>query len=243
MSDQTQPTIKQQRDLKQEEKERRRQAISRQERTKKIITWSVIGVVLVGMVTLIVIGRKGTPTSTTVAAVTADDHIRGPQTSAAVLIEYSDFQCPACGAYYPIVKNIEKKYGDKITIVYRQFPLTQIHQHAQLAAQAAEAANLQGKFWEMHDLLFDRQKVWSTVSDDKKTFTDYAKELKLDENTFTSDLTSAPVKDRVNRDVTSGNAIGISGTPTFFLNGTKLENPKNEEAFYTLIDAQLAAKK
>lgn len=239
MTDQLQPTIKQQRDLKQQEKERRRQASARQDKMKNIITWSIVGAVIVGIVVLIVISSKGSSTNTAVAAVTNEDHIQGPQTAKAVLIEYSDFQCPACGAFYPIVKNLEQKYGDKIAIVYRNYPLTQIHQNAQLAAQAAEAANLQGKFWEMHDLLLDRQSSWSSAGDVKKTFIEYAKEVKLDEKKFTDDLDSSTVKDRVTRDITSGNAVGITGTPTFYLNGKKLTNPTSEDAFTKLIDAEL----
>ncbi len=241
MPDQAQPTIKEQRDLKQQEKDRRRAAAARGEKTKNIVTWSIVSAVVVSIVVLIVMGSKGSSPTTAVAAVTNSDHIQGSQTAKAVLIEYSDFQCPACGAYYPIIKNIQKKYGDKIAIVYRHYPLTQLHQHAQLAAQAAEAANLQGKFWEMHDLLFDRQASWSVDSTIQQTFIDYAKELKLDEKRFTNDLNSTAVKDRVNRDVTSGNAVAITGTPTFFLNGKKLANPSSQDAFNALIDAQLVA--
>lgn len=240
MSDQTQPTVKQQRDLKQQEKDRRRQATARQDKTKNIITWTSIGVVVVGIIWLIAVSSKGGGSNVAVAAVTADDHIRGVQTAPVVLIEYSDFQCPACGSYFPIVQGLKVTYGDQLAVVYRNYPLTQLHQYAQLAAQAAEAAARQGKYWEMHDLLFDRQKSWSTASDVKQTFIDYAKELKLDEATFKNDLESSTVKDRVTRDITSGNAVSITGTPTFFLNGEKIANPNGEAAFKQLIDAKLA---
>lgn len=239
MPDQGQPTIKEQRDLKQQEKERRRAMAAKQERTKNIVTWSIVGLVVVGIITLIVMTAKNSGGGSTVAAVTADDHIRGPQSAKAVIIEYSDFQCPACGAYYPIIKSLEKSYGDKIAIVYRNYPLTTLHQYAQLAAQAAEAAQLQGKYWEMHDLLFERQDSWSKGSNVKQTFTDYAKELGLDTKKFGDDIDSSTVKDRVNRDVTSGNLVAITGTPTFFLNGKKLTNPGSEDAFRKLIDAEL----
>lgn len=240
MPDQLPPTIKQQRDLKQQEKERRRQASARHDRTKNIITWSIVGAVAVGIVALIIISSRGSGSpSGAVVAVTDQDHVRGPVSAKAVIIEYSDFQCPACGAYYPTMKNLEKKYGDQIAIVYRNFPLTSLHKNAQLAAQAAEAANLQGKFWEMHDRLFERQEDWSTLSDAGKTFGEYAKELNLDVTRFSADLTSSPVKDRVTRDVDSGNAVNIAGTPTFFMNGKKLTNPGSEDVFSSLIDAEL----
>ncbi|MEK7637792.1 MAG: DsbA family protein [Patescibacteria group bacterium] len=240
MLDQPTPTIKEQRDLKQQDKERRRQAAARQGRTKTIITWSIVGLVVAGIIALIVLSGGGS--SGAVAPVTDQDHVQGPRTAKAAVIEYSDFQCPACGAYYPIMNDLEQKYGDKLALVYRHYPLTQLHQYAELAAQSAEAANLQGKFWEMHDLLFERQDSWSKASNAKQTMIDYANELKLDVAKFTSDLDSTAVKDRVNRDVLSGNAVGISGTPTFFLNGAKLTNPGSADAFGKLIDAQLATK-
>lgn len=239
MPDQPAPTIKEQRNLKQEMKEQRRRSVARQERTKNIITWSIVGAVIIGVVALIVMSSKGSGNNAVVAAVTDQDHIQGPSTAKAVIIEYSDFQCPACGAFYSTLKNIEKKYGDRIALVYRNYPLTSLHQNAQLAAQAAEAANLQGKYWEMHDLLFERQKDWSAVGDVATTFTDYAQELKLDTSKFSTDLKSAAVKDRITRDVDSGNAVGIAGTPTFFLNGKQLTNPGSEEVFSGLIDAEL----
>jgi protein-disulfide isomerase len=232
-----QPTIKQQRDLKQEMKEQRRQANARQERVKNIITWSVIGLAVAGVITLIVIGSRGTPTTGTLPSVSSADHVLGSSTAAVTLIEYSDFECPACATYQPIVNELEKKYGDKIAVVYRYFPLRQIHKSADLAAQASEAAGLQGKFWEMHDLLFSRQTQWSTASDVKQTLIDYASELKLDTAKFTADLESQTVKDRVNIDVASGEAIGINSTPTFYLNGEKLANMNpNIDAFAAKID-------
>lgn len=242
MPDEPQLTIKQQRDLKQEEKERRRNAAARQNRTKNIITWSIIGLVVTGIVALVIASGGGQgSTNATVAAVDPKvDHVQGSSTAKAVLIEYSDFQCPACGAYYPTVKNLQKKYGDKLTLVYRNFPLTQLHQYAQLAAQAAEAANLQGKYWEMHDVLFEHQDVWPTDKDVTATFTGYATDLKLDEKKFATDLTSKTVKDRVQRDIDTGNAVAVNATPTFYLNGTKLTNPGDEASFEKLIDADLA---
>ncbi len=241
MSDQPAPTIKEQRHLKQEMKEQRRQSAAHQERTKQIVTWSIVGLVVVGIVALIIASRGPAGSgSSSVAAVTDQDHVQGPRTAKAVVIEYSDLQCPACGAYYPIMKGLQQKYGDKLALVYRHYPLTQLHQYAQLAAQASEAANLQGKFWEMHDLLFERQDSWPQAKNVRQTMIDYATELKFDVAKFTTDLDSSVVKDRVNRDVSSGNAVGISGTPTFFLNGTKLTNPGSADAFSKLIDAQLA---
>lgn len=239
MPEPIQPTIKQQRDLKQELKAQRRQSQARRERMKSIVTWSVVGLAVVGMIVLVMVSKGGSSESGTLAPVTSDDHIKGSASAPAVLVEYSDYQCPACGAYYPVVKDLAAKYGEKLAVVFRNFPLTSIHPNAQLAAQAAEAAGLQGKYWEMHDQLFENQQTWSAASDIQQTFIDYAKQLGLDEAKFRSDLTSNPVKDRVQRDITSGNTIGINATPTFYLNGEKLTNPAGQAAFEQLIDAAL----
>lgn len=243
MPDQQPPlTIKQQRDLKQELKEQRRQSAAHKDRLKNIITWSIVGAAIIIVIVLVIISKGGTGTTGSLAAVTADDHVAGATTAPAVLIEYSDFQCPACGAYYPITKSLQEKYGDKLAVVYRNYPLTSLHQFAQLGAQAAEAASLQGKFWEMHDLLFENQSMWSKEANEgavKKVFSSYAEQLKLDTAKFNTDLTSTLVTNRVERDVQSGNAVGISGTPTFFLNGKQLTNPGSQDAFNTLIDGVL----
>lgn len=244
MSDQQPPlTIKQQRDLKQEMKEQKRTSNARRDRMKNIVTWSIVGAAIVGIVVLVIISKGGTATSNTLAPVTTEDHVAGATTAPAVLVEYSDYQCPACGSYYSVVKNLQKKYGDRLALVYRNFPLTTLHQYAQLGAQAAEASGMQGKYWEMHDLLFENQATWSksaNANDVKKSFSDYANQLKLDVTKFNSDLTSSAVANRVDRDVQSGNAMSISGTPTFFLNGKKLTNPGSEDAFSAIIDGVLS---
>jgi protein-disulfide isomerase len=244
MPDEQQPvvpeklTIKTQRELKQEMKQQKRQAAARQDKVKNIITWTIIGGVVVAIIALAIASRGGSG-SGTVAPVTDQDHVRGERSAKAVIIEYSDFQCPACGAYHPVLKNLEAKFGKDVAVVYRNFPLTTLHQYAQLAAQAAEAANLQGKYWEMHDLLFERQDAWPKSGNVQQTFVEYANELKLDTAKFTQDITSSTVKDRVALDVTSGNAVAINSTPTFYLNGKKLNNPGSEAAFSTLIEAEL----
>src|SRR3989338_2093696 len=106
-----------------------------------------------------------------------NDWVKGNKEAKVTLIEYSDFQCPACGAYYPVVKQLNEEVGDKIVIAYRNFPLRQVHQNAQIAAQAAEAAGKQGKFWEIHDMLFENQKEWSSYVNAKEIFIKYAQSL------------------------------------------------------------------
>lgn len=161
---------------------------------------------------------------------TKADRIKGSKNAKAVLIEYSDFQCPACKAYFPIVKKIADSFKDKISIVYRHFPLPQ-HQNAQKASYAAEAAGNQGKFWEMHDLLFKNQNDWADKSNADALFLSYAKELKLNEEQFKKDIQSKIIRDKVYADVLSGQQAEVNSTPTFFLNGEKLENPSNLDEF------------
>lgn len=140
----------------------------------------------------------------------------GSATPKATLIEFSDFECPACGAAFQVVKQITEKYADELRFVYRHFPLDQ-HKNARTAAVAAEAAGAQGKFWEMHDLLFKNQTNLSV-----ETINGLGIELKLDMEKFTGDVNTGKYKDKVQKDLTDGNALGVNSTPTFFLDGNKL---------------------
>lgn len=207
---------------------------------KRLTVWTIVAVVIGFIVYVAILGARSSTSSSTIPAVTASDHVSGPPTAKAVLIEYSDFQCPACGAYAPIVRQVKQQYGDKLALVYREFPLRQTHKYAQLAAQAGEAAAQQGKFWEYHDLLFERQASWPQTLNVKQTFVDYAKELGLDETKFNTDFDSQAVKDRINVDVASGTAAKIPGTPTFFLNGQRI-NPQSYNDFKDAIDPLLTA--
>lgn len=193
---------------------------------KRIILWLCIivgiGGVVFGMVKLA--GR--TPANQTALlanAVSSSDWIQGNKESKIILVEYSDFQCPACKIFYSFLKDIERKYAGKIEFVYRHFPLAQ-HANAMLAAQAAEAAGKQGKFWEMHDMIFEGQDAWASQSnaDAGKTFTSYVQSLGLNIDQFNKDLNSAEIKKKIEQDYQSGIKSGVNATPTFFLNGKKL---------------------
>lgn len=137
--------------------------------------------------------------------------------SPVVLEEYGDYQCPPCGQLYPELKEIEKEYGNQVQIVFHHFPLMKIHKNALMAAHAAEAARNQNKFWEMHDRLYRNQKEWSELEDPGPTFIDYAKQLGLKLDQFTSDLSSNMIDQRISADIQRGSAIGVTGTPTVFL--------------------------
>jgi protein-disulfide isomerase len=137
------------------------------------------------------------------------------------LVEFGDYQCPACGAAYPIVKAALAKYAGKVNFVFRNFPLPQ-HQYAVVAAEAAEIAGDQGKFWEMHDALYERQDAWTTSSDPKSLFASYATELGMDASQFSASLDAGKYGDKVKRDQADGNALGVNQTPTFYVNGREL---------------------
>ncbi|MDO8600978.1 MAG: thioredoxin domain-containing protein [bacterium] len=175
------------------------------------------------------------------SAASADDWKLGGENAKAVLVEYSDFQCPACASYEPLLQALHEELGDSMLFVYRHFPLRQIHANAENAARAAEAAGKQGKFWEMHSVLFERQKEWSDDRDAEGTFVSYAGALGLDTARFVNDFHSQGVKENVQRDYESGVRAGISGTPTFYLNGRKIQNPRSYDEFKNAINEALAA--
>lgn len=206
----------------------------------KTLIW-VVAIFVVAVGSLIAFGRGDTKMveSFDVAKVNSIDHVKGNASSTVVFVEYSDFQCPACKTYYPLLLEVAKTYGDRIAFVYRHFPLKQIHFNAEPAAWASEAAARQGKFWEMHNLLFEKQSEWSTSNDLKKVFEDYALILGLDKDKFLADLDSKEVKDFVNAQRQHGLKEGLNSTPTFFLNGKKLDNPQSIDAFRILIDKAL----
>lgn len=158
-----------------------------------------------------------------------NDHLKWSPEKKNILVEYSDFQCPACKGTHEVLKTIEASGSadfvitKKITFVYRHFPLSQIHDKANVAAYAAEAAGKQNKFWEMADLLFDNQQTWKESSNpQQEDFVNYAKELKLDLEKFTKDINSPEVKNKVAEDSREAEQISVNSTPTFFLNGQKV---------------------
>jgi protein-disulfide isomerase len=137
--------------------------------------------------------------------------------SPVVLEEYGDYQCPPCGQLYPELKKIEVEYGNQVRIVFHHFPLAKVHKNALAAARAAEAARNQNKFWEMHDRLYRNQKAWAELDDPLPIFTSYARELKLNVEQFTRDMQSSEVEQRIEADVQRGSALGVTGTPTVFI--------------------------
>jgi protein-disulfide isomerase len=138
--------------------------------------------------------------------------------------EFGDYQCPPCGSLHPILKTLKNEYGGRIQIVFRHFPLTQIHNHALEASYAAAAAGLQGKFWEMHNLLYDNQSVWSQVGDFRPILINFARQIGLDIPRFTRDMDGLQVVSLVSEDTRRANAQGVNSTPTIFINGQMIPN-------------------
>jgi len=236
-------TSKERYDLKKAETE----LVSKQHRrrlTRRVLFWTFALLIIVGAV-LGMVKLSGTPPSNQTAlltdAVSSSDWSRGNQEAKVIFVEYSDFQCPACSAYYPLLKKLNEDFGGKIKFIYRHFPLRQIHKNAELAAHAAEAAGRQGKFWQMHDMLFENQNNWSgkSGSDAEDTFASYARSLNLDVERFNKDLDLKDIKEKVENDYQSGVRSQVNATPTFFLNGAKFENPRSYEELRSRIEQEV----
>ena len=171
-------------------------------------------------------------------------HALGDAKASVTLEEFGDFQCPPCGLLHPVLKTMEQEYGPRLRIIFRQFPLVSVHQYAAVAARSAEAAGMQGKFWEMHDLLYENQKSWSNAFDVRPIFEGYATKIGLDLEQFRRDSSSEAAAQRILQDGKRGTALGVKGTPTVFMNGSEVpfESLLVPEKLRGLINTQLAAK-
>jgi len=217
---------------------------------KRYLPFIIIAVVLIGgVVTFLVLSRKGDDgesggtfvTATPQTPATSDASAPPPASptstvglakpnvkvsSPVVLEEYGDYECPPCGLLYPELEKIEHEYGSQLRIVFRHFPLTKMHKNAMPAAQAAEAARNQAKFWEMHDLLYRNQTAWKDLADARPTFISFARGLGLNIDRFTRDLDSPEVAQRISSDMQRGNGVGVNGTPAIFIEGYMLRPEK-----------------
>jgi len=154
------------------------------------------------------------------------DHVFGSQEGKTILIEYGDFQCPGCASAYPNLKEVSEEFKDELTFIFRNLPLTSIHPNARAAATAAEAAGLQGKYWGMHDLLYENQNEWSQSSDNRQSFfTSYAEKAGVaDIEKFKTDIASEDISKKINFDLALARKIGATSTPTILLNGESIES-------------------
>ena len=174
----------------------------------------------------------------TVLAVAVDDdrdHIQGPADAAVTLVEYGDYECPYCGAAYPIVKELQDRMGDRLRFVFRNFPISTSHPHAEQAAEAAEASAAQGRFWEMHDLLYENQ----TQLRDQDLHA-YAEQLGIDVERFDKDLAEHVHAPRVHEDFMSGVRSGVNGTPSFYVNGARHDDSYDFETLLAALERAAA---
>jgi len=212
----------------------------RNQKLKKMGIWAGTGVAIlaaIGFIFLLVNAPSSSNASTPlkIKPISSSDINTGNKNAKVTLIEYSDFQCPSCAIFHPYVNQVLKDYGNKIHFVYRFFPLTQLHQNAQIAAQAAYAAYRQGKFFQMADQLFNNQTEWQDVADPTTLFDKYATILKLDITKFNTNMSSNDTKKFVQSEYSEGLNAGITYTPSFILDGKLINNPTDYNGFKALI--------
>lgn len=208
--------------------------------------WAVVIVIILALVGVFALTGHKSPSSSG-SSKQATNHTEGEGKSNVTLVEYGDYQCPYCQVYYSTVKSIQSEYNTQITFQFRNFPLTSIHQNAFAAARAAEAADLQGKFWQMHDILYENndpneQSGWVVASDPTTYFDQFAQQIGLNVTKFKQDYASNAVNDRINADMAAGNKLGITGTPSFYLDGKQVQVSNTTAAFEKVINAELAKK-
>ena|SRR5437899_1417723 len=174
--------------------------------------------------------NRGSPDSKLVLPVAKRDHIQGPIDAPFALLEYGDYECPYCGDAHPIVQAVQRQLGDRLCFAFRNFPLVNSHPHAEHAAEAAEAGGVQGKFWEMHDMLFENQNAL-----DDEDLARYAEALALDARRLISEVAAGAHSPRVREDFKSGARDGVNGTPTFFVNGVRYDGELGVAALYAAL--------
>lgn len=198
---------------------------------------SILGVIVIIFTSIIVVNSKKNVVGT------VSNHTEGTSSKQVTLLEYGDYECPACGKYYPVVKQVVAGYSTRIVFQFRNLPLTQIHPNAFAGARAAEAASLQGKFWQMHDMLYENQTTWGSASSPTSFFNQYAAELGLNVPQFKTDFASDKVNGTINADLDAFNKTGATlQTPTFFLDGKRIDVNATADSFHKVLDAELAQK-
>lgn len=210
------------------------------------LLWAVVGVLVVVIIAVAAffasqgatpVGPRGVLSE----PVTAADWRLGAASSTVTLVEYADFECPACAAYHLVIKQLVADYPDQLAFIYRHFPLAQ-HRSARLAAAYAEAAGRQGQFWPMHDLIFANQTQWQrqSVEQNEATFRRYAQNLGLNLAQLEADLRDPAIEAKINSSYAAGTASGVKATPSFFLNGELISTPRSYNDFKVLIDNALS---
>ena len=229
---------------------------NRSGQANKATIYSIVGFIVVATAAVIIaaIYSNGSSTTTntnfvatTAPAINSADWTEGNPNAKVSVIEYGDFECPACGAYFPVMQQLYAQYSSTVLFVFRNYPLYTIHPDAGIGAQAAEAAGLEGgsvKYWAMHDLLYSKQTEWSTTDPTQvvsKYFDGYAASIGLDVNKFNADISSSAVATKIQNDVAGGNTASIDHTPTFFINLRQIPNPNSYTDFQTAIENAIAS--
>jgi protein-disulfide isomerase len=191
--------------------------------------WAIVAILILGLVAFLFINDKNKSDSQlnfngNVNSVQESDHYIGPKDAKVVVIEYGDYQCPSCKSWEPKVEEFRSTMDDQTAFVFRNFPITTAHKNAVAGARATEAAALQNKFWEMNSLVYNSQTDWSSADNPQDIFADYAKQLNLDVERFNKDYEGSQVSDKINFDRDLATKHSVEGTPTFFINGNKLES-------------------
>jgi protein-disulfide isomerase len=180
----------------------------------------------------------GTGQARLVLPVGPRDHIQGPESAWVTLVEYGDYQCPYCGQAYPIVQEIQRRLGPRLRFAFRNFPIGTSHPNAPMAAEAAEAVGAQGKFWEMHDMLYEHQ-----AAIEERHLVGYARDLAVDVRKFESDLEQHTFQPRVQEDFMSGVRSGVNGTPTFYINGLRHDASYDLPILLRAVESQITSGK
>ncbi len=236
----TKAELKEQRKMERQEFEQNIKNQESRDNFKKLIFWFIGAVLLIGVVVLIAIfaggGSSSNPTTNQTNNIKfekldSNDLEFGPKNSKVTLVEYADFQCPACGAYYPMIKQLLSDFNGQMLYVYRFMPLTTIHQNALISAKASYAAYKSGKFLEMEDLLFTNQKDWAEVNDPTSIFISYAESLGIDKNKFSADMNANSTGQFILAQQQRWINDGVNSTPTFAINGKIINNPTSYEEF------------
>jgi protein-disulfide isomerase len=214
----------------------------------KILTGIAVVTLIIVVGAAFLFGGKSTPDKQVLSTdqmkylLRSNTHQTGPKNAKVTLVEFGDFQCPACGAAYPIVEQILNEYQGKINFAFREFPLP-VHQNSQIAAEAAEAAGAQGKFFDMYNTLYSNQKDWGETNNPMDYFTKYAEGMHLDMDKFKNDVNSKKYQNVINTDLNDGAALNVDATPTFFINGQPQVGGLAYTDFKAKIDQALKAAK
>jgi protein-disulfide isomerase len=246
MDDEHKPTKKEKKELRKLEWQEKAKTETRNAKMKKFTIWGGVALIFLIVIGVLIFAVSSPSTSSTqnitIAPVSSGDISTGNPKAKVTLIEYADFQCPACAAYHPVVNQLLAAYKDRLFYIYRLFPLEQEHANALISAQAAYAAYKQEAFFSYGDLLFNNQNDWATLQYPTNVFMTYAQNLKLDVNKFKTDMTSSDTQTYVKDSENQALSEGVNSTPSFFINGKMIQNPNNYDSFKQLIDAALNQK-